>query len=507
MRIQIIKCLLMLLLFPIATIAQQSNKVTQTFFQDPIAINTPLFQKRHGFTSYKEMNAFLAELQLSYPNLLKIESIGKTQRGRTISMVKVSKDGSENKLRILYLGRVHGNEPSGTEALLYFLRQLLEDEDVGSLLDKADFYIIPMVNIDGAKNNNRPTANGVDLNRDQSALITPEAKILQATAHKIQPHLVVDFHEYQPVRNDFAKLSSNILSIPWDVMFLYSSNPNVHPALRNLVQDKFIANASSALDKNKITYHTYYSSADDYGHVYLNVGGASPRSTSNLFALKNSVSMLMEIRGQGLNRISMKRRVYTGYLLALSFANTAISNEKQVLEAIKESEGNQDDIAVKFSAHRTVMPFTFVDMINNQKVVLDVPARLSTNIKVTLSRPMPKAYYILSSQTRAIETLRNMGIEVKEIDQNTTIHADSYTVTSRRELAVAIGGSVYPVDVTTQIKEGTVDLPAGTYCVKTNQPYSRLIGAMLEPESSNGFVNYGVIQSELNKELPVYREK
>ena len=37
----------------VSDIGQQTGKVTRTYFPDPdIEINTPAFQKKHGFTGY-----------------------------------------------------------------------------------------------------------------------------------------------------------------------------------------------------------------------------------------------------------------------------------------------------------------------------------------------------------------------------------------------------------------------------------------------------------------------
>ena len=63
-----------------------------------------------------------------------------------------------------------------------------------------DLYILPSVNIDGSEQGERLTANGIDLNRDQTLLSTPEARTLQRVALTVNPHLFIDFHEYKPLR-------------------------------------------------------------------------------------------------------------------------------------------------------------------------------------------------------------------------------------------------------------------------------------------------------------------
>lgn len=489
--------------------AQQPKKVTEKFFPDPnVEMNIPIFAKKSGYTTYKEMMEFLTAQVAAHPSLLKMEIVGQTQKRRDIPLITVSLEGGANKkMRIFYIARVHGDEPAGTEGMLYLIRQLAEDESLRPLLEKADFYIMPMVNIDGAESSNRVTANGIDLNRDQSKLDSPEAVALQVTAHRVNPHVSVDFHEYQPIRSDFSVISSDILSTPWDVMFLYSSNPNVPQVLRSAVKDMFIANAAEAMDKHNLTHHTYYTSTSDFGQVQFNVGGASPRSSSNMFALKNTLSMLMETRGIKLDRVSMKRRVFTVYELAVSFATTTCDNADHLRKVLSEAMSDKGDIAVKFSSEKTVLPFMFIDIIKNDLVTFDVQARIAENYKVTLSRPLPKAYYISANQTEAAEKLKVMGVEVETLAEDTMVDVEAFTVTSMKESGEQVGGSVYPVDVKTKVAEKSMSFPAGTYRVPANQAYVRMATILLEPESSNGFVNYRVVKVAQNEEIPIYREK
>lgn len=308
-RILLILCLL-LSGFPFY--AQQTGKVTAKFFPDPqVDIDTPAFAKKHGFTTYREMMTFLHDLATTYPERVKLQIVGRTQRGREIPMIKVSKGGND-KLRVLYTGCVHGNEPAGTEGLLYFMKQLTCDSQLSALLDKMDFYIMPSVNIDGSEQGERVTANGIDLNRDQTLLSTPEARTLQRVALTVKPHLFIDFHEYKPLRASYEEVTDGLLvTNPNDFMFLWSSNPNVSPALRTVVDEFYVPEAIRMADAEGLTHHTYFTTKSNRGEIIFNIGGSSPRSSTNIMALRGAISMLMEVRGVGLGRTSYKRRVYT----------------------------------------------------------------------------------------------------------------------------------------------------------------------------------------------------
>ncbi|MEG1586986.1 MAG: M14 family metallocarboxypeptidase [Bacteroidales bacterium] len=490
--------------------AQQPGKVTSKFFPEPdMQMNTPLFQKSRGFTGYKEMMKFIEDLRLNHPDLIRIEKAGETQKGRDIPLVTIGrKENAEQKINILLMGRVHGNEPIGTEGLLYFMQQILENPEKHDYLDKINFYIMPMVNIDGGERNNRNTANGIDLNRDQSKLDSPEAVAMHAVANKILPHLFVDFHEYQPMKSDLFYISDGkVLSNPTDVMFLYSSNPNVAAPIRNAVDQLILPGIGKRMDQNGLTHQTYYTSSSSNGNIRFTQGGTSPRSSANSMALKNSISVLVEVRGVGLERISVKRRLNTVFVFADELAKIACDQAARIKDVCAQAEAERSDIVVEYTrSDNPAQEVQFLDMVKNRLITLPVHMLFSTESKPTLTRKRPKAYYILPTQKKAFEKLTLLGVDIKPTDQEVILDLECYLVISAIESSENISG-MYPLQVKTEVSDKRVTLPAGTLKIEMNQRNANLIGSLLEPESSNGFVNYRVIDGKLHQELPIYREK
>lgn len=486
----------------------EPKAVTEKFFPDPdIEMDLPVFKKKRGFTSYSEMTVFLDELRETHPMMLDLHVIGKTQKGREIPMVTLSNKKSDSgKLRILLFARVHGDEPAVTEAMLYFIQQMATDHSLHYLLDKLNFYVIPMLNADGAETMSRRTANNIDMNRDQSKLSTPEAQLLHNIVNQIEPHVSVDFHEYQPVRTDYLRMEPNkVIATPWDVMFLYSGNPNVPISLRNTVDDPFLSQAREKLDEHGLTHHTYYSSSNSYGNITIPIGGASPRSTSNAMALKNMISILVETRGINQGRTSLKRRIMGSYLSALSIAETTYYHSDTVLQAIEDAIKDRGDVVVRFTSEKVEgYELPYLDVINNELITLNVNASFNTKQRATQTRPLPNAYYILPSEYEAVRILQNMGVEVTMLPIPEEKTVEIHTVTTARESGSEVGG-VYPLSVRVNTETKTVQLPAGTFRVDTRQKRVRAATVLLEPESSNGFVNYRVIDVQVGNEVPVYR--
>lgn len=98
----------------------------------------------------------LKALNKAYPQLTKLEVVGKSDEGREIYAMTVNnpKTGPELDKPAIYVdGNIHGNEIQAGEVALYLLDYLLtnygKNSEITQLVDKKCFYVIPVVNVDG----------------------------------------------------------------------------------------------------------------------------------------------------------------------------------------------------------------------------------------------------------------------------------------------------------------------------------------------------------------------
>jgi hypothetical protein len=103
-----------------------------------------------------EVDALLKRLVDAYPELLKLESIGKSVEGRDIWLVTLNNDatGTHDTKPAMYIdGSVHANEIQATETTLYAIWYLAsaygQVKSLTELVDRAAFYFVPTVNPDG----------------------------------------------------------------------------------------------------------------------------------------------------------------------------------------------------------------------------------------------------------------------------------------------------------------------------------------------------------------------
>lgn len=92
---------------------------------------------------------------------------------------------------------VHGNEPSGGDAVLELLYDLADRSDcvARTILDHALVGLIPTQNPDGRANDLRTNSYAFDMNRDWFARTQPETQGKLALLAKYPPQLYVDEHE------------------------------------------------------------------------------------------------------------------------------------------------------------------------------------------------------------------------------------------------------------------------------------------------------------------------
>jgi hypothetical protein len=105
---------------------------------------------------YDEMTDALKKLTRAYPNLLTLESIGKSVADRDIWLVTLNdpKTGPADSKTAMYIeGNIHGNELQATETVLYTIWYLTKsygkNQRLTKLMQERSFYFVPSSNPDG----------------------------------------------------------------------------------------------------------------------------------------------------------------------------------------------------------------------------------------------------------------------------------------------------------------------------------------------------------------------
>jgi len=110
------------------------------------------------FHRYAELTRLLKEYVKEYPELIRLESIGKSHEGRDVWLVTATnfKSGSDAEKPAFWVdGNIHASEVTACAAALYLIQTLVtkykKDPNITRVLDTRTLYIVPRVNPDGAE--------------------------------------------------------------------------------------------------------------------------------------------------------------------------------------------------------------------------------------------------------------------------------------------------------------------------------------------------------------------
>ena len=504
-----LKCLLFL--FALACIAPVSGQIMRSekkfFPEEELVLNTPSFETKR-FMRYPELMAFLETCQAEMA-MSKLETIGETQKGRAIPVMRFTNPDVTDPVRVLYIGGVHGNEPAGTEGLLLFIDSLCRRGKYSDLLDRIDLAIVPLLNIDGYLHQDRESHNNLDINRDFTKYATPEAKALRRYMATFDPHVTFDFHEYSPYRLDYYDLMDQGVTSRFDAMLLYSGNLNVDPAIRAYSEERLAADVQARLQGHGRVVRPYVKSTKLRGRIHLDEGGNSPRSTSNAFALSNAVSLLLEVRGAGMGRVSLKRRVMTSYLAALQGLQTVYKDRETILNSVEGATARTlsgaSPVVVKRDRGRSSEVFPFIDLRRNEAVALSMSVRSSIDgATPALTRDRPAAYIVTANLARVQEILTVIGAEFSVLPDDATMLVEAYG-----NVAIDRASNRYektrPTSVAVEVEQPTQQLlPAGSLRIPTGQKTGNLLAELFEPDAVNSLIHFQVISVD-NGVIPIYR--
>ena len=110
------------------------------------------------FYRYNELTRLLKDYAKEYPNLIRLESIGKSHEGREVWLITATnfKSGSDAEKPAFWVdANIHASEVTTSAAALYLINSLVtkykKDSNIKRALDTRVFYIVPRVNPDGAE--------------------------------------------------------------------------------------------------------------------------------------------------------------------------------------------------------------------------------------------------------------------------------------------------------------------------------------------------------------------
>ncbi len=134
----------------------ESRQMTSSSLKAMGAPNAPRVEVAwNRYYDFAEISEIAKRLQVAFPDLVKLSSIGKSVQGKELLLLTITnwKTGLARSKPAMYIdGNIHSNEIQGSEVALYTAWYLAESfgriDWITALLDKKAFYIVPSINPD-----------------------------------------------------------------------------------------------------------------------------------------------------------------------------------------------------------------------------------------------------------------------------------------------------------------------------------------------------------------------
>jgi predicted deacylase len=467
-------------------------------FPDPsVSYATPGFRAgRTDFPSHAEVLAFLDELARQSPNV-RVERLGMSQQGREMPLVLLADQGRFDPSRptVMVIGQQHGNEPAGGEAVLALAQQFAGGPNA-ALLQKVNLVLVPRGNPDGAERFTRVTANGIDVNRDHLLLRTPEARLLAAATLRFRPQVVLDLHEFTVGGRWIDKFGA---VMKYDGLLQPATVGNLDAAIAASAQRDYVDAVQAAFTQAGLQGFKYHTTGGGKaGDLTVSMGGVQPDTGRNVSALRQAVSLLLEVRGVGLGRAHFARRVQTQVLAATTVIETAARQGPALVQLTAQAgqrakaEACHGDLVVEAWQTPMRQRLDFLDAKSGEERAIDVDWRSADLLKIANARPRPCGYLLAASEVQAVQRLQMLGVRVERIDNAAPWPVERYEILSQTDGqrqdargAIEDGEAIRAFKVRPRM--GRAVVRPGSFYVSLAQPLSPLVSAALEPDSQNGY--------------------
>src|SRR5262249_12751428 len=254
---------------------------------------------------YDDVVMFLNTVAKGSP-LVHITTFGYTFEGRSLPLAIVGRIPNatpqavraSGRLRVYIQANIHAGEVEGKEAAQILVREIASGKHA-QWMDSMVLLIAPIYNADGNERVSltnrgpqngpiggmgiRANAQGLNINRDNVKLDTPEARSMVKLLNDYDPHVMIDLHTTDGSRHAYH--------LTWEI----PNNPAVDPAITALARDEWLPAVSEAIrKKDGWALHSYGEVEGEAPDRAWTTVEDLPRYTHNYWGLRNRFGILSE---------------------------------------------------------------------------------------------------------------------------------------------------------------------------------------------------------------------
>ncbi|PYS01363.1 MAG: peptidase M14 [Acidobacteria bacterium] len=450
---------------------------------------------------YDDVVTFLNTVGTGSP-LIHITTFGYTFEGRALPVAIVGRIQNatpqairaSRRLRVYIQANIHAGEVEGKEAAQILVREIASGKHA-QWLDSMILLIAPIYNADGNERVSltnrgpqngpiggmgiRANAQGLNINRDNIKLDTPEARSMVKLLNDYDPHIMIDLHTTDGSRHAYH--------LTWEA----PNNPAVDPNIAKVARDEWMPAVMETIKRK-----------DGWAlHSYGDVDGQPPeRVWTTVEDLPRYTHKEEVLNFSHANAVRIRR------VAEDADARSLVGQRLSLRSRVKRSDVKAE--ILMGDTEEEVHPFSGQTMLRRLDVRKPEQMWLESTFESTESERVPSAYYIPAVLTAAIERLRAHGIRLESLDQSTTVPLEEFRIDST-QVAAQTFESHQERTVTGKYQVIERTIPAGTYRVSMKQPLARLAFYLIEPRSNDGLLNWNFLDDALkdSKTYPITRSR
>ncbi len=512
-------------------VAATAAPVAQSGQQSPLT-GLQTRAERSNFTEtsrYDDVQRFLATVDQA-SDLVHLTSFGYTFEGRSLPLAVVGRVAdatpaavrASGRLRVYLQANIHAGEVEGKEAVLALIRDIAAGGHA-DWLQSMVLLVNPIYNADGNERvtltsrgfqhgplggqGTRPNAQGLNINRDNIKLETPEARSMVRMLNDFDPHVMIDLHTTNGSRHAYQ------------LTYETPNNPAVAPAVVTETRAWLAKVVQAAKARDGWDFHSYGNvSGQAPDRVWTTVEDL-PRYTHNYWGLRNRFGILSETYSYlpFAERVTNNRRFLEevlGYAhtnaarlreIAATADTTSLVGQRLSL-ASKVARGGKIEILMG-DVEEEVNPYSGRIMHKRLDVRKPEPMWDETTFASTDSERVPSAYLVPAGEKAVLERLRAHGVKVEPLGTGDAPAVEEFRVagTSVTERAFE---NHQERTVTGEWAPAEPPSLSGAWRVPMTQPLARLAFYLLEPRSNDGVVTWNVVDEAIKvSRYPVLRTR
>lgn len=485
-----------------------------TFFFSQNQYQTP-YEMGNGnqTTTYSEMVEFYDNLAKNFKTIT-VENFGTDDNGEPIKVVIFNNSKDKNTPVILINNGIHPGEPDGIDATMMMMR----DYATGKISVKnLKIVAVEAYNISGMlrrgkfsrANQNGPeeygfrgNARNYDLNRDFIKNDTENAKAFQQIFQHFKPIYFIDNHV------------SNGADYQYLFTYISTNKERLGKALGTYFNEKMQPEILQTIEKKGILTTPYVNIHGDSPDEGFPAFMDSPRYATGYTTLFNTMGTVAETHMLK----PYKDRVRATYENMLSSINYTSKNSKEIKKLVDESlKDYQPKKKYAIQWKLDSMKFQMIDFKGYEagKKTSEVSGqprlfydkskpfirkvKFYDQYKPTKEVAIPSYYIIPKSENKVLEYLRRNNIEMKELQQDSTILAEQYRIADYKTVKNPYEGHYLHFNTEIKADLKNAKFKKGDFLISTKQNGVKYLLETLEPEATDSFFNWNFFDGILGQ--------